>query len=221
MQIILLGPPGAGKGTQAKRMSQELGLVHISTGDLLRQNVKEGTDLGKEAKGYMEKGLLVPDELVARMLMQRISGPDLEKGFILDGYPRNLKQAETLDGMLEKINKDIDLVIDLDSSESVIIQRLGGRLVCEKCSANFHLTNMPPKVSGICDNCGGKLYQRNDDKAETVKKRLEVYRKETSSLIDYYKKGSKLHRLSADGDAKIVLDKIIKLVRDNDDSPKV
>jgi len=221
MNIILLGPPGAGKGTQSVRLAQELSLPHIATGDLLRKNVKEGTQLGKEAKDFMDKGLLVPDELVAKMLMQRFDSADVKKGFILDGYPRNLKQAETLDVLLNKRNLSIDMVVYLDSSEAVILQRLTGRLVCSNCGANFHIKNMPPKVAGICDRCGGKLYQRVDDKEETVKKRLEVYKQETASLIKYYEAKQKLHRLDADEDAKVVLDKIIQLAKERDGSLKV
>jgi adenylate kinase len=221
MQIILLGPPGAGKGTQAKILAEKLSLPHISTGDILRQNVKEATLLGKQARDFMDKGLLVPDQLVAQMLMQRIDEANVRKGFILDGYPRNINQAQTLDVMLKHRNLDIDMVIYLDTSEPVIIQRLGGRLVCSSCGANFHIRNMPPKEKGVCDSCGGKLYQRTDDKEETVKKRLEVYKKEVSSLIQYYEARQKLYRLSADEDAEIVLNKILELAHKYDDSPKV
>lgn len=221
MRIILLGPPGAGKGTQAKAMSQQLKLAHVSTGDLLRKNVKEGSALGKEAKAYMDKGLLVPDALVAGMLRERLSSPDLKKGFILDGYPRNISQAAELDGMLQQSGMGIDLVIDLESSEPVIIQRLTGRRVCSRCGANFHLKNMPPKKEGVCDNCGGNLYQRSDDKEETVRKRLQVYKDETASLISYYEDSNKLHRLLADADAGLVLGQIIELAKKYDDSLKV
>ncbi|TRZ95150.1 adenylate kinase [bacterium] len=212
MRIILLGPPGAGKGTQAIKLAQRLNLPHISTGDILRQNVANQTKLGKEAKDYMNKGLLVPDALVAQMLMQRIDQPDTKAGFILDGYPRNLSQAETLDKMLNDQGIGINLVIDLDSSEAVIIQRLTGRLVCRSCGMNFHKKNMPPKIEGICDRCGGELYQRDDDKEETVRRRLEVYRQETVSLINYYEKTGKLNRLAADGDLEVILNQIIALV---------
>lgn len=213
MRIILLGPPGAGKGTQAKRLAEVLALAHISTGDLLRQNVKEASALGKEAQGFMERGLLVPDELVAQMLQKRFDQADVRKGFILDGYPRNTNQAETLKRMLKEKGLGIDTVVYLDTSDPVIIQRLGGRLVCSGCGANFHIKNMPPKQEGICDYCGAKLYQRSDDKEETVRKRIEVYKKEVSSLIKYYEQEKKLHTISSDEDAGIVLNKIILLVR--------
>lgn len=214
MRIILLGPPGAGKGTQAKSLAEELALAHVSTGDILRQNVKDCTSLGKEAKDFMDRGLLVPDELMAKMLQERFSQPDVRKGFILDGYPRNLSQAKTLEDIFSIQGIDVDLVVYLDSSEEVIIQRLSGRLVCSKCGANFHKINMPPKKEGICDKCGSALYQRSDDKVETIKKRLEVYKKETSDLIEYYQGKNKLHRLDADGQAGIVLSQIVALAKE-------
>ena len=211
MRIILLGPPGAGKGTQAKTLAERLNLPHISTGDILRQNVSGGTDLGKQAKSYMDKGALVPDYLVTRMLEKRIGEPGTKKGFILDGYPRNINQAKALDNMLTQKNIDIDFVVYLDTSEPVIIQRLTGRLVCKTCGANFHIKNMPPKIDMLCDKCGGNLYQRTDDKEETIKTRLEVYKKEVFSLIQYYEASRKLHRISADEEADIVLNKIVHL----------
>ena len=216
MRIILLGPPGAGKGTQAIRLAEKLHLAHISTGEILRQNVKNNTGLGQDAKGFMERGSLVPDELVSRMIQEKIARPDVKEGFILDGYPRNINQAKTLESILEQDSCDIDIVVYLDTSEAVIIQRLTGRLVCNGCGANFHIKNMPPKVEGICDNCGGKLYQRTDDSEETVKKRIEVYKKEVSSLIQYYDSKGKLRRLSGDEDSEIVLDKIIGLAKTDD-----
>jgi len=221
MKIVLLGPPGAGKGTQAKRLAQRLILPHISTGDLLRENVKHVTPLGKKAEDYMEKGLLVPDELVAEMLMRRFDSPDMKKGFILDGYPRNISQAKTLDEMLKKKDDKIDVVIYLDASERIIIQRLGGRLVCRVCGANFHEKNMPPKKKGICDFCEEKLAHRSDDNAETIRKRLEVYRNEVASLIQYYDEQKKLYRLSGDEDPELVLDKTVQLVEKLDDTFKV
>jgi adenylate kinase len=210
MRLVLLGPPGAGKGTQAKGLARELKLAHISTGDLLRQNVAQATALGLEAKDYMNKGLLVPDSLVTKMLEERFGQPDLKSGFILDGYPRTINQAKTLDTILAAKKMKLDVVFDLDSSEPVIIQRLSGRLVCKKCGALFHKTNMPPKAAGVCDQCGGALYQRDDDKEETIKKRLAVYRGEVAALLDFYHTAKLLVSVSADEDAGVVLKKIIE-----------
>lgn len=221
MRIILLGPPGAGKGTQAKRLAEELGLFHLSTGDILRRNVSDGTALGKEAKDFMERGALVPDELMSKMLSREFIQPQIKNGFILDGYPRNLNQAKTLSSIFEEKNIDIDMVVYLDSSDSVIIQRLSGRLVCSSCGVNFHVTNMPPKKIGICDKCAGSLFQRTDDKEETIRKRLEVYKLEVLSLIKYYRDKKKLYRLSADGEAAIVLNEIIALTKKFNDPLKV
>lgn len=212
MRIILLGPPGAGKGTQAKNLSERLGIPHISTGDLLRQNVKENTKLGKEAKKFMERGELVPDNLVTQMLITHINSSNPKDGFILDGYPRNIAQAKLLDKILNQRAKDNDYVIYLDTSEPVIIQRLSGRLVCGICGKNYHIKNMPPKYDMVCDKCGSLLAQRVDDQEETVKKRLDVYLRETASLIDYYEKRKKLYRISADDEPDIVIKKIVNLV---------
>ena len=211
MYLVLLGPPGAGKGTQAKRLAERLALPHISTGDILRRNVKDGTGLGKQAKGIMDKGLLVPDDLVAKMLDERFNNPDIKKGFILDGYPRTLAQAGTLDEILSRKKLAVDLVVYLNTSDEIIIKRLTGRLVCSKCGANFHAVNMPPKVKGVCDSCQGSLYQRSDDNEMTVRKRLEVYKNEAASLIEYYNRAKKLHRLNADLDPAVVLEQIIAL----------
>ena len=211
MHLVLLGPPGAGKGTQAKRLAERIGLPHISTGDILRQNVKEGTELGRQAKDIMDKGLLVPDDLMAKMLDERFSQSDIKAGFILDGYHRTLPQASTLDEILKSKGLAVDLVVYLDSSDEVIIKRLTGRLVCSKCGANFHITNMPPKVKGVCDSCQGSLYQRSDDNETTVRKRLEVYKQQVASLIEYYKKAAKLQSLNADLGADLVLTQIVQL----------
>ncbi len=221
MRIVLLGPPGAGKGTQAKKLAEMLKVPHISTGDLLRENVKNATPLGKEAKDYMERGLLVPDELVAKMLIQRFTHSDVKEGCILDGYPRTEIQAKTLEKLLKENKMRIDMVVYLDTSEGIILQRLTGRLVCRACGANFHRQNMPPRAPGICDLCGDELYQRTDDKEETVRKRLEVYRNEVASLIKYYEGSAKLYRLSADEEAGIVLDKILELAKAHDHTLKV
>jgi len=221
MRILLLGAPGAGKGTQAKELAKKLRLPHISTGDLLRQNVASGTALGMQAKDFMNKGALVPDELVNKMLTERFKAADVAPGFILDGYPRNLNQAKSLDEILKENAMSIDLVVYLDASETIIVQRICGRLVCSKCGANFHKTNMPPKTEMTCDHCGGSLYQRSDDKEETIKQRLTVYKNEVSSLIDYYSRSNKLERIPADDDAPVVLDSIIRLVSRNNDPTKV
>lgn len=221
MKIILFGPPGAGKGTQAKVMASELKIAHISTGDLLRQNVSHNTALGKEAKDYMNKGALVPDELVTKMVTARFDEPDVKKGFILDGYPRTSKQAEDLEKILKGHNLCIDLAVYLDTSDAVVIQRLSGRLVCRKCGSNFHRTNMPSKKAGVCDHCGGELYQRSDDKEETIKNRLAVYKKESSPVIKFYEDKNKLARVTADGNSNDVLRVIIGLVKKQDDSLKV
>jgi adenylate kinase len=221
MNIILLGPPGAGKGTQARVLAERIRLPHVSTGDLLRQNVSEGSELGRKAQEFMNKGELVPDGLVTRMLLARIEQADTEKGFILDGYPRNLAQAKALDEDLKKRGHSINIVFYLDASEEVIIQRLSGRLVCSKCGANFHIKNMPPKVDMLCDKCGNTLYHRSDDNEDTIKNRLEVYRKESHPLIQYYEKEKKLQRILADKDPEVVLQEMLRLISDNRDSVKV
>ncbi len=213
MRIVLLGAPGAGKGTQAKTLAVRLGVPHISTGDLLRQNVAAGTELGKQAKEFIVKGLLVPDEQVSSMLEKRFEDSDVKEGFILDGYPRNINQAKNLDSMLEAKRMPIGLAVELDVSEGVVIQRLCARLVCKKCGAIFHKVNMPPKKDGICDSCGGELYQRADDKEETIRQRLVVYRNEVAALLKYYRDANILHRLSADEDANVVLEQIVALAQ--------
>lgn len=221
MRIILLGPPGAGKGTQAKVLAKRLNLPHISTGDILRENVAKGTDLGSRAKGHMDSGGLVPDELVTEMLVERIDRPDAAAGFILDGYPRTVNQAESLDRLFKQRNISIDLVIYLQTSEPVIIQRLSGRLVCSGCQANYHVKNMPPKRDMVCDACGGRLYQRPDDKEETIKKRFNVYKRDSAPVVQYYESRQKLHSLSADDEADKVLDRMLRLVEEYNDSLKV
>ncbi|OGX44246.1 MAG: adenylate kinase [Omnitrophica WOR_2 bacterium RIFCSPLOWO2_12_FULL_51_8] len=220
MRLVLLGPPGAGKGTQAKQLAEKLDLPHVSTGDLLRENVSQDTNLGREAKNFMNRGLLVPDDIVARMLRQRFNHPDVRRGFILDGYPRNLKQAEGLDAILREQDSLLELVVYLDSSDPVIIQRITGRLVCSNCGLSFHRTNMPPKSEGLCDKCGSRLYQRTDDTEETARKRLEVYKKEACALIEYYQEKGILKCLTADAEAAPVLNNILELVKEYDDSHK-
>ena len=210
MRLILLGPPGVGKGTQAKDLAKKLNLLHICSGDLLRQAVSDGSELGKKAKNFMDKGELVPDSLVNQLIQRRINQTDEKNGFILDGYPRNIQQAIELDKVLLNNQQEIDLVIYLEANEKVIIQRLTGRRLCSRCQANFHLQNMPPKKEGICDYCGGKLYRRVDDKEETIKNRLKVYQQTALSLIDYYRTKNKLQHFLANEEAGIVLKEILE-----------
>lgn len=212
MKLILFGPPGAGKGTQAKLLIEKFKLPHISTGDILRGEVKNNTELGRQAKGYMESGKLVPDTLVTEMVKKRMQGPDLKNGFILDGYPRTESQAKALDEILAG---GIDKAIYLATSEKVVVQRLTGRRVCPKCGTNYHLINMPPKKDMLCDQCQVELFQRPDDNEATVRNRLNVYLKESSAVLDYYRKQGKLEDASGDLDSekvfKIVSEKIAAL----------
>ena len=210
MYIILLGAPGAGKGTQAAYVAQKLSLAHIATGDLFRQVLEQGTELAMQAKAYMEKGALVPDEITIQMVLERLSAPDTKVGAIFDGFPRNLKQAEALDRALVKQAKAIDRVVFIKVSEEELLRRLSGRFICRNCQMPYHATDSPPRVWGKCDKCGGELYQRSDDTAQTVKKRLEVYFAETAPLIDYYAKLGKLVEIDGEGDAAEVGKKVIK-----------
>lgn len=205
MKLILFGPPGAGKGTQAKLLIEKFKLPHISTGDILRGEVKNNTELGRQAKGYMESGKLVPDTLVTEMVKKRMQGPDLKNGFILDGYPRTESQAKSLDEILAG---GIDKAIYLATSEKVVVQRLTGRRVCPKCGTNYHLINMPPKKDMICDQCHVDLFQRPDDNEATVRNRLNVYLKESSGVLDYYRKQGKLEDVSGD----LGSEKVFKIV---------
>ena len=201
MKIIMLGAPGAGKGTQAKRIAEKYSLPHISTGDIFRANIKNGTELGNKAKSYMDKGSLVPDEITIGMLIDRINDKDCVNGYVLDGFPRTLAQASSLDEALAKRNEKIDYAIDVDVPDENIINRMGGRRACLNCGATYHLEFIPTKVEGICDNCGNEIVIREDDKPETVKKRLEVYYAQTQPLIDYYSKKDILK--SVDGTLEI------------------
>lgn len=187
MKIIMLGAPGAGKGTQAKMIAEKYSIPHISTGDIFRANIKNGTELGREAKKYMDQGLLVPDELTVKILLDRVAQPDCEKGYVLDGFPRNIPQAEVLDRALSEQGDRIDYAIDVEVPDENIIRRMGGRRACLNCGATYHMEHIPPKTEGICDVCGSKLVLRDDDKAETVKNRLEVYHQQTQPLIDFYR----------------------------------
>jgi len=197
--IIFLGAPGAGKGTQAANLARERGLVHIASGDLFRQALEQGTELGIKAKSYMERGVLVPDQITIQMVLERLSAPDCKRGAILDGFPRNLEQARALDKALSQEGKAIDKVVYIKVSEEGLLKRLSGRWICRQCQAPYHATDSPPRVWGKCDKCGGELYQRPDDTEVSIKKRLEVYSAETAPLIDYYAKGDKLLEIDGEG----------------------
>ncbi|HTY91118.1 MAG TPA: adenylate kinase [Methanocella sp.] len=201
MQIVLFGPPGAGKGTQAKFISEKFNVPHISTGDILRENVREGTALGKKAKVFMDNGALVPDELLIDLIRDRLQKPDTKKGFLLDGFPRTIAQAEALDPILDDINKNLDAVVNVDVGANELISRLSGRRTCRSCGATYNIKSNPPKVPGVCDQCGGELYQRADDTEAAIKHRIEVYQKQTQPLIDYYRKKGLL--IDIDGEREI------------------
>ncbi len=195
MNLILLGAPGAGKGTQAKMIAEKYGLAHIATGDILREAVAKGTKLGMKAKEYMDRGELVPDEIVIGIVRERFKEPDCQKGFILDGFPRTLPQAEALDKMLEELGMKVDAVINIAVPEEEVVRRIAYRRTCRKCGAVYHLIYAPPKEDNRCDKCGGELYQREDDKEETVRERYRVYRERTEPLIEYYRKKGLLYEV--------------------------
>jgi adenylate kinase len=208
MNIILFGPPGAGKGTQAKKLVDFYGIPQISTGDILRANVREGTELGLAAKAYMDKGELVPDEVLIGIIKNRLKEPDCKKGFILDGYPRTVPQADALAVILDEIDKPIDVVLNLEVPDEELVRRISGRLICSKCGASYNRTFNPPKKEGICDVCGGEVFQRVDDKEDAVQNRLNVYKKQTQPLIDYYAKQGILITLNGTKDIDEVFEDI-------------
>ncbi len=209
--LILLGPPGAGKGTVGGRLSEIYNLPLISSGDLLRENVNNHTELGEKANSYIKKGELVPDELVEEIIEDRIKREDCNYGFILDGFPRTLKQAEDLEKILQ--DKGVPIVIYLSASDDFLIERLSNRRICENCGAIYHLINLPPKEEGICDKCGGKLIQREDDKPEVIKRRLEVYHKLTQPIIDYYRKKGNFFKISGEGNLEETITRIKEILK--------
>lgn len=207
MNIILFGPPGAGKGTQAKKLVDFYGIPQISTGDILRANVREGTELGLAAKAYMDKGELVPDDVLIGIIKNRLKEEDCKKGFILDGYPRTVPQADALEAILDEIDKPIDVVLNLEVPDEVLVGRISGRLMC-KCGASYHTVSNPPKEGNICDICGGEVFQRDDDRAEAVQNRLDVYKKQTQPLIRYYEEKGILVSLDGTKDIDEVFEDI-------------
>ncbi len=208
MKIVMLGAPGAGKGTQADKIAEKYALPHISTGDIFRKNIKEGTELGKEAKSYMDAGKLVPDELTVRLLLDRVAKDDCRNGYILDGFPRTIPQADALDAELTKLGEKIDYAINVDVPDENIVNRMSGRRACPKCGATYHIRHLPPKKEGICDSCGTELVIRDDDKPETVKNRLAVYHEQTQPLIEYFEKKGVLHTVDGTIDANDVFEAI-------------
>lgn len=209
LRLILLGPPGAGKGTQAVNIVKKYNIPHISTGDMFRKNIKEGTDLGIKAKEYIDKGLLVPDELTVAIVKDRLSEKDCQEGFLLDGFPRTVNQADALDIELKNLNYELDHVINIDVEKEELINRAVGRRVCKDCGATYHIKFNPPKKENICDVCGGELIQRKDDTVETVTKRIEVYLEQTEPLIDYYGKKGILINIDGKQDIDKVFEDIV------------
>ena len=212
MKIIMLGAPGAGKGTQAKMIAEKYGIPHISTGDIFRYNIKNGTELGKEAKKYMDQGLLVPDELTVKILLDRVAKDDCKSGYVLDGFPRTIPQAEVLEEALTKLGDRIDYAINVEVPDENIVKRMGGRRACVNCGATYHIEHVPPKKEGICDNCGSELILRDDDKPETVKNRLSVYHKQTQPLIDFYNGKGVLRTVDGTVDMKDVFNAIVAIL---------
>lgn len=208
MKLILLGPPGAGKGTQAVSIVKEYGTVHISTGDIFRKNIKENTELGKKAKEYMDKGLLVPDQLVVELVADRLKQEDVKESFLLDGFPRTVAQAEALDKVMIELGSKIDRVINIQVDKSILVERAVGRRICKNCGATYHVRFNPSKQEGICDLCDGELFQRTDDVEETVEKRIQVYLDETQPLIDYYTQSDNIVTIQGDQEIDKVFSEI-------------
>ena len=213
MRLILVGPPGAGKGTQAVALAAHYKIPHISTGDIFRANLKNGTELGKQAQSFMDRGELVPDSVTNEMVKDRLGNSDVANGFLLDGFPRNTNQAEVLDVILKDKKMPLDAALELSIDNSEIIRRLSGRRTCRNCSATFHKDFEKPKVDGVCDKCNGELYQREDDKEEVITRRLEIYAQQTEPIISYYRKAGILKKMSAIGDVAEITQKVIALLK--------
>jgi len=213
MRLILVGPPGAGKGTQAVALAAHYKIPHISTGDIFRANLKNGTELGKKAQSFMDRGELVPDSVTNEMVKDRLGNSDVINGFLLDGFPRNTNQAEVLDAILLEKKMPLDAALELSIDNSEIIKRLSGRRTCRNCSATFHKDFEKPKVDGVCDKCNGELYQREDDKEEVITRRLEIYAQQTEPIISYYKNAGILKNMSAIGDVSEITQKVIALLK--------
>lgn len=215
MDMILLGLPGVGKGTQAKKLEERFEIPHIATGDIFRKAIKNETPLGKKAKSFIDAGELVPDEVTIGIVEARLKESDCKDGFILDGFPRTIAQAEALDEILAEQNRELDLVIYLQAEIDILVERLAGRRVCVDCGATYHVKNDPPEVEGVCDKCGGEVIQRSDDQEETVKKRIEVNKEKTVKLADYYKNKEILHEVESIGGIDKVQARLIKLIEAN------
>ncbi len=213
ISLVFLGPPGAGKGTYAKEITNKLGIPHISTGDMFRETADSGTDLGKKIKEIMERGDLVPDELVNEMVKERLSREDCKKGFLLDGYPRTVAQAEALDNILKEMGKELTAAIFFDVPVDVVVERLTNRRVCPKCGKIYNLKTLPPKVDGVCDVCGSELIQRDDDKEEVVRRRYEVYMDNTYPVVEYYEKKGKLYKIDGTLGVDMVVEEVLKIVK--------
>ena len=212
VRTILLGPPGAGKGTQAERMIEKYNIPHISTGDIFRENIKNGTELGRKAQEYMNKGELVPDDLVCEIATDRLKKDDCKNGFLLDGFPRTVYQAEKLDEFLAANGQKLDTVIDLEVGDEELMKRITGRRVCKECGATYHVVNFPPQVPGKCDKCGGVLIQRSDDNEETARNRISVYNKETKPLVDYYEKAGNIAHINGEISPEKTFEDIVKVL---------
>ena len=212
MKIIMLGAPGAGKGTQAKRIADKWQIPHISTGDIFRANIKQGTELGKKAKAFIDKGMLVPDELTIELIIDRLHQADCANGYVLDGYPRTIPQAESLTAILNKLDEAVDYAVNVDVPDENIVRRMGGRRACLNCGATYHIEYAPPKEEGICDRCQNELVLRDDDKPETVLKRLEVYHEQTQPLIDYYQKFGVLRTVDGTKNLEEVFQAIVDIL---------